>query len=332
MRERPAHSNSRSDANPRPRETERGSQPSADERKPSPSAAPQPTAVFLASSLGVAVALLTFFVDRPWWNAAALHFARTPQFLTYVVVVAAQIASAAVVTVVVVPAVHALWAQDPRGRGRVLAPYALLAALALIVVTASHIREPSRPFPHSEAKEDVLTAPVVAVALVAAMGMRLVQAAAERTCAETTLPNEGQIVRFVELRKCLQLLLTCLGVILGGAIFAAGANRNATLADNPHVVFPAEWVLLYGATVSGVVALAYWPTHARVVALGEELRDRCVPVPSPAAAAWAAWSTDRKALEELLGLQASTATSLRTGAAILTPLAGSGIGVLLGTN
>jgi hypothetical protein len=84
---------------------------------------------------------------------------------------------------------------------------------------------------------------------------------------------------------------------------------------------------MYGAVLSCLVALVYWPTHARVAMIGGELRDRCLPVPSPRSARWADWHADRKALDELLGLQVSTIASLRTGAAILMPLAGSIVGL-----
>jgi Flp pilus assembly pilin Flp len=293
---------------------------------------PSLTGAVLAASFGAGLSLLTLFFDRPRWDSAALQFVHTPQFLTYVAVLSAEVASSAVVAVVVIRTLRGVWKYRVSEKRHVLIPFSLLVALTTGALVFAHARQPDYPFPHGQFKEYFLTVPLVAVALLAAVAMRLVQTAVERTFPTIGTPTAEQVARFVALRTRLQLLLTCLGVVLGGAILAAGAFRNAILADNPRATFPAEWVLMYGATVSGLVALAYWPTHARVVTLGCEMRDRCLPIPPPPSATWAAWHADRKALEELLGLQASTTTSLRTGAAILTPLAGSIVGVLLGTH
>lgn len=291
---------------------------------------PRNAPVIAAAAVGAGVGALTVYCDRPWWSSAEVRFGDRPQFLTYVVVFSVQVAIAAAVVVLVLHTLRDLWVYRARNGRQILGSGALLAALAGVALTAAHARLPTYPFAHHEAKEDFGTVLVAVPALLAAAGMLLVQVAVERTVAAEAGPSAEQIMRFADLRGRLQLLLTCLGAILGAAILAAGAHRNAILAGRPDATYPTEWLLVYGGVLSGLVVLAYAPVHARVVGLGRRLRDRFVPMPAADGAQWANWYADRAALEELLGLQVTAMASLRTGAAILTPLAGSIVGLFMG--
>ena len=295
------------------------------------SSTPKRITLILTGWAGVIVGLSMLFVDRPWWDERALRFAETPEFALYVAVFCANVGTAAIAAIFVVREVRDVWCYRA-GQGReLLGSLVLLIALAGTVLTVTQAQLPDYPLAHRQAKLWALTTLIAALAFVAAIGIWLIQAAVERTFERDDAPTVTQIARFVELRERMQLLLTSLSVMLGGAILNAGALRLAVLADNPDADFPAELVLIYGAAVSGLIALGYAPTHARTLAIGRDVRDRCFPMPSPSSASWAAWQADRKAFEELLGLQARATGSLRVGASILTPLAGSIVSLLLGT-
>ena len=159
------------------------------------------------------------------------------------------------------------------------------------------------------------------------MGMRLVAIAARAEAAVGV--NTASLERFARLRTDLQWFLGAAAVIVGAATFTNGAFRNALNALNDPDVPPSE-VLLYGGFSSGLLALFYLASHEvfsrsgwALIRAAEPVRDDDTP------GAWADVQARRQKLADAMGVGTSTLRAFQEGAAILTPLFGSGIGLLL---
>jgi hypothetical protein len=289
--------------------------------------APRSVTLIAVAIAGVAVGALIVYAGAWDWDADSKRFARKPEFRLWAFLVALQVATWSVGAVFVARTLRDL--RDYR-HGKLVEIASSLALLALLMFAFSFAARkigPGFPLPERGLRLSALSVLAFLVAMGAAAGMWLVHAALEREFGGSE-PSDD-VGAFARLIGRLQLLLTIQGAILGGAILGAGALRNAIVANKG--TSPQVYVLLYGLFLSGLVALAYAPTYARARTLGRKLRERCLPhAPPPGVEGWAGWLAERKALDELLGVNAGTAASLRTGAAILTPLAGSLVALLLG--
>jgi len=132
----------------------------------------------------------------------------------------------------------------------------------------------------------------------------------------------------LRLRELLDSALVILGLIIGAAILSTGAFRHAVLAWDPAQEFPVEYVLLYGAFFTLLLALVYVPTYLRLQAAGRQIIAAYVPI-DPGTADLAEAYEKRQKLTTLLRLDASVASSFVAGAAIVTPLVTSLLGVVL---
>ena len=98
--------------------------------------------------------------------------------------------------------------------------------------------------------------------------------------------------------------------------------------------FTVESVLIYGAYFSFLIAAIYAPTYVAVREVGRRIRDDiCGPLPADPRdpAAWEGWQLKRASIDGFLELDVSTPQRLRTALAILAPVAGSALSLLLGT-
>jgi len=157
--------------------------------------------------------------------------------------------------------------------------------------------------------------------------------------------HERAIADFALLREHLQRLLAIMGAIIGAAILATAALRNAIVAfadrvtmhpwQFPGIVghagfppaFPSEQVLIYGAVMSIVLALFWAPIYALLITVGTALRDATIEGRKDGESL-PDWDERRARYGEFLGLEATTMTSFRAGVAILTPLASALLGLL----
>jgi hypothetical protein len=125
-----------------------------------------------------------------------------------------------------------------------------------------------------------------------------------------------------------------LGVILGAAIGSTAAFRNAVVASKglsgaaAEREFPIEYVLLYGAFFSLLLASFYVPTYLRLQLLARDVIARAIPVRQDTKD-WEDHLERRQKLETVLKLDTGVMSSLTAGAAILAPLATSLVGLLL---
>lgn len=264
------------------------------------------------------------------WDETTEKFTDSPTFRLWAFLIGLQAASWAVGSVFVYRTLRFLW-DYRRGRGReILGSLGLLLLLMVLFSIAARNAGAEFPLPHRGVRLSILTALAFVVAAGAAVGMWLVHGALEERFGKDSAERSDDVQEFARLLDRLQLLLTIQGAILAGAILGAGALRNAIVSNEG--VSPQSYILLYGVFLTGLVALAYAPTYARARTLGRDLRDRSLPpAPEKGAAGWSSWLSERRALDELLGINAGTAASLRTGLVILAPLSASLVGLLLGS-
>jgi hypothetical protein len=216
----------------------------------------------------------------------------------------------------------------------------LVVAIALFAVPASLMAHalPATHLPHHHAKSLLVNLLGVVVALVSVEGIWYVRAALSSRPWNATADAGGarakdDVRSYLVLRDSLQLFITFLGAMIGLATLAKGAARHSFVATGgPPGDYPPEFVLLYGAYFTGLLALVYIPTYTRLVTVGQTILDTAFPFTSPDVelTKLADWQSHRKSLEELLQLRATALDNLRASVSILAPLASSAISILLG--
>jgi hypothetical protein len=291
----------------------------------SESDASKPLAVMLSGAVGAAVGAGVLLFQP---GEQGQEFISVPQFKVWLFFIIALMAFVAVIVAPVLKSLRRLEEHFVSNRREIM-----LSSLALALLCAMPTLFPA-PFEEKLAyhrlRMGLLLGVGVVVALMAVGGIWLVRAAL-RDLASSAEPNEKHIQTFLRLREQLQFFLSVLGILVGGLTLATGALRNALVATTPDLKgFPPELVLVYGAYFTALVALIYAPTYITLVATGRKLVDDLLPMPSPKSETWDDWYDRRKDLEELLQLQQGAAKNFQAGFAILAPLAGSIIAVLLG--
>jgi hypothetical protein len=202
------------------------------------------------------------------------------------------------------------------------------------------IAGPHAPFlPHYSIQIGATTLIGIVVAMVAGTGMWACGYQL-RAILDTDGAGYGaaQVSRYLAIRTDLQFFLYALGLILTGGVLGAAASRQATFAFDPSKTFDITGVLLYGTYFTAVLAFAYLPVHATLLAVGKRIRDGTLPnMPNPRAAdgsvnpAWSDWSAARSTLDDLMELGVSANASLQAGVLILSPLLGSLLTALFAT-
>jgi hypothetical protein len=301
--------------------------------------------------LGAAFGAGVIYVDWPFPPRASA-FTSTGPYLLWLSLLSAETALWALALPLVSASLKALWRFGASSWPRVVLSTASLAAAILVVVGASEfVRRVSHseldyPLPAHATKLIAITAIGNAVALAAGLGMALVEAGGARI-ARTDLSSEEvratALADFLLLREHLQRLLAIEGVIIGVAVLATAALRNAVLAygaevkahphSYPHVPppsFPPEYVLLYGASVSLVLALFWAPIYTILVSAGTRLVNSAVGE-RRTGESWTDWQERRAKFEQFLGVEASATANFRSAVAILTPLGSALVGLLFQT-
>jgi len=182
--------------------------------------------------------------------------------------------------------------------------------------------------PRHAVKIGLLTLVGAVVGLIAARGVWFVHGGLKQLSAED-LATEKALKIFLALQGDLQRFLTALGAILGLIIVSAGAQRQAVLAYAPATDYDYELVLVYGLFFSILVAAVYLPTHLTLLRVGHRMRDEFFPAVAPTSPEWEATTAKRDKLGTLLELQVGPLGRFKASAAILTPLIGSLVGLVL---
>jgi hypothetical protein len=177
-----------------------------------------------------------------------------------------------------------------------------------------------------------------AIAIAGGLGMALVHAGLTQLTRDdvgSDTARDTAIKDLFLLREQLERLLAIEGAIIGAAVLATAALRNAVLAYGEKVEteatwFPPEYVLIYGAAFSILLALVWAPIYSLLITVSGRLRDAAIGG-HPANESWTDWHERRKKFEDFLGLQTTATANFRSGVAILTPLASGLLGLLFDT-
>lgn len=285
--------------------------------------------VFLGLA-GFGFGILILSVGNNPLNAHSGEFVSTPQFWVWLILIGGQTALWSALA-------PSLW-NEMRSLGGITENVKqfllLILALLLASVFIVFVRPIERPLFWHEVKMGSLQLCGLATALLAIHGMGLIYRKLDGVkpeSGEAKPPNES-VKSLVDFKQRLEHLLLAAGTIIGAATLATGALRSALVVykNETEIGFPKEYVLLYGLIYSMFLAAVYLPVHMKLQKKGRELRDRLIPIPKGDQESWAGWYSNRKALDDLLQLQLNPVASLFSGISILTPLAGSIVGLLIG--
>jgi hypothetical protein len=132
------------------------------------------------------------------------------------------------------------------------------------------------------------------------------------------------------MQDTLARVLLALGVAIGAATLATGALRNAVIAYRPTTAsqFSATYPLLYGGLFTAVLAMIYFPTYDDLQRTSRRVVEIACPVD------WHdgpdhSWFEGRRDFADLLKIEHSPLQAFRSGVAILGPIIGSLLGLLL---
>jgi hypothetical protein len=303
---------------------------------------PGPATVLVIALLGIAFGLGVLYVDWPFPDEARAFTSSGPYAL-WLFLFAAQTALWALALLPLTASLTALWRfGENNWRGVIVSTGSVALALLLIAVGTRFIStsfpEINYPLPSHGAKLTVIAVIGSAIAIAGGLGMALVHAglaqiAREDLCSEDV--RNRAIPDVLVLREHLQRLLAIEGVIIGAAVLATAALRNAVLAygekpDAETTAFPPEYVLVYGAAFSALLALLWAPIYSLLTSVSASLRDAAVGERA-ANESWTAWHERRREFGNVLDMQATASATFRSGVAILTPLASALLGLLFDT-
>jgi hypothetical protein len=211
--------------------------------------------------------------------------------------------------------------------------------LGIVTVAPDQILLPSEfPLAHHRLKMNVITSIGVLLALLAIIGM-FATALAFNRLQPSRPPSRGDLRRFLALRRELDALPAITELLIGMATLAAKGLRGAVLAannqpyfkqhPNEHLEYAPDYVLAYGLFFSALLAFAFAPSFLTMRAAGARLRERDLPLPAPADLEFADMVARRNALDDVLQTSLTATSTSKAAVAILTPLAGSLVSLVL---
>jgi hypothetical protein len=275
------------------------------------------TALFVATG-GAALTAVVYFGDYWFWGDT-YGFTDTPQFIAWMLLACGQSATWAVL-VPILARCHLSLRGYWKGHVRELALSTLIFMGLILGFSIPSVEMlPSTPFANLGAKIAVLSPFPIIIALAGGLGIWLVHIGLDRDF-DAQEEGEEAISRYLRLRDHLRTLLLAEAALLSVSVIGTGAMRSAILAWNSDVDFRATWIVLYGAFFSVLLALAYLPTHVRLMAVGHDLVDEVVASRPAPGRGWKGWQEERVAVGAYLELQAPGTPAVRAVATILSPL------------
>jgi hypothetical protein len=298
----------------------------------------------LLGVVGAGVGLLVVNADRHWWSHAAHQFARHPAFAIWLFALAAETGLLAIVLGLTNDRLCALHAEykgrKEYPRKKIFANVAILTVVLTAFLWAVEKFVPEYPLPHHVLKMVGLTLLAWFVALRGFIGMWTVRFALQADYIEKASdPSTRAVQRYLRLRDHLQFFLTCSGAIIAGGVLAAGALRDAMIADNPAIktTYPTGLLLAYGLFFTAILAVVYAPAFAAATTAGRRLLVTAAPASTRRRAAAAdggaelvEWLTGRSELRRHLRLDVDFMVTFRRGVAILAPIGGAALALLIG--
>lgn len=308
---------------------------------------PNPSRPSLVGALIVAVVgglagVGVLYVDYPY-PASAEAFTSSGAFSLWQFLLCAQTALWALALLLLAASLRAVWRFGKGSWRSVLGSTVALAVVMVSFSVAGWFYQREYPFPYHEVKLTLVVAIGSLVALVGGLGATLVQAGLRRLAGTDLSSDADQRVAigdFLLLRDQLQRILAIEGAIIGAAVLASAALRNAIVAYADKVEkardafpgveppsFPAEHVVIYGAMFTILLALVWAPIDNLQRAVAGRLGNAAVPE-RRAGEPWSDWHERRAKFDEFIGLSSTSRAGFRSAVAILTPLTSSLLGLL----
>ena len=299
---------------------------------------PGPAEVIAVALIGAGFGFGVLYVDWPFPDDATA-FTSTGEYGLWLFLLCAMTALWAVALLPLAASLRTVWQFGEGNWRRAIVSTVSLAVVLLLIAVGSRFvstsfPEINYPLPSHGAKLMVIAGVGSAIAIAGGLGMALVHAGLTQVACDDLSSEAAQdraIPRLLLLRGQLERLLAIEGAILGAAILQAAALRNAVLAygdkaEAEPTSFPPEYVLIYGAAFSILLALVWAPIYSLLIAAGARLRDASTKRAENES--WIDWHERRKRFEDFVGLQTTASASFRSGVAILTPLASGLLGLL----
>ena len=283
--------------------------------------------LLLAGGLFGAVVLRA---DSPWWDEAHKDFAGKSSFVLWGGLICSQTALWALVLAWLGPSVLRLGANyGAENRTEVLASTAMILGIIVLFTVGTPLVKPWPNYmPHHVVKIALLSLVGGFVVLVDALGVWFVHGGLKKLATEE-LATEKALRTFLALDTELHRFLGTLGAILGLFILSTSAQREAVLAYKPDTEYGYEFVLVQGFLFSALIAAVYLPTYLTLDEVGKGIRDAFFPDLPPTSPEWDDRTAKRERLGGVLRIQVGPFGRFKASAAILTPLVGSLIGLLL---
>jgi hypothetical protein len=286
--------------------------------------------LLVALLAGELFGFVVVFGDYLWWDEHHRDFSGNGAFVLWAGLMCAQTGLWTLALGWLLPTIGRLRAEygDENRREVTYSTVLILGIIALVAVGAPLINTWPDYVLHHVVKIALLTTVGALVGLVAARGIWFVHGGLKKLGAED-LGTESAQKTFLSLQSDLRRFLGTLGAILGLIILSAGAQRRAVLAYAPGTEYGYELVLVYGFFFSILVAAVYLPTQLTLVRVGNGIRDAVFPALPPTSPEWEERAAKREKLGDMLDLQEGPFGRFKASAAILTPLIGSLVGLLL---
>jgi len=260
------------------------------------------------------------------------RFAGRPEFLVWTWALAATVAAAAATAFAVWPTFRRL--ARLTGRRAVSGAIAVWAAVGGLAMLG-----PAPLGAVGQAHLWLLRPRLAAATLVVGVfitpsfaSLRLAQARLSVLGRETASSAGRVICELLWLRMVLQRSLITFAVVITGAVLAAGALRNALLADHaPAEDLPVIGILAYGGFFTLISAAAFVPAYLSWQDRVSTLRDQLHPVPDDGLPP-RDWHQARADYDTLLNARSNAAAIFTAAFGVLAPLAGSLVTTLIPTS
>jgi lysylphosphatidylglycerol synthetase-like protein (DUF2156 family) len=279
-------------------------------------------AVVAAFAAGVILAWVPF-------SSEPLPFRETSRYPMWVFLIAIACASCPIVWSHGTSALAKLPAhRPPMLEALAYGAWTIALTVGLLVVPAAlpSRGSPPVPLPNLGLRLAVVYLAVILAAAPGTIAMYRIWEACQR--------GDGEVADLVAWRSILQSQLAALGALIALGTLTTAALRNALLAaftTRPDD-FPAEYVLLFGAGLTVVVALLYAPPSERLRRRAQAMVDEAFPVPNQLEGDWQQQLQRRRDLSAVLRTDEMIHNSIQNALIIGGPLITSALTLLVPTD
>lgn len=291
--------------------------------------------VIVVFVVGASVGFVTLFADAWSWDKGHRHAAHASAEVLWAALLCAQTGLWLLALAWLWPTIRNLPSEYQRAnRNEIVGSTAAILAIVVADVGLVRLHWPDY-LPGHAYKLGVLTLLGGLVGLVAARGVWIAHGGL-KLLVRGDLRSEHTLRTFLSIQDAVGRFLGVLGAIIGLLVLSTGAQRRAVLwyahahpQPHQHTHYGFELVLIYGLVATLLVAAVYLPTYLSLTDVGGKIRDAVFPRLPPTDDAWVEQTEKRERLGQLLQLEQGPFGRLKAGVAILTPLLGGLVGLLL---